>query len=214
MRNSDYVPDQITPVAAADVIRDMFSAASLAFCKDVSPETVAVLTAHSALETGRWKSMHNWNFGNVKASASWAGLFTCFRCNEIINGKVEWFNPSDGGYSVPPGHPQTRFRAFTSLETGLVSHLTFLTTKRYIKALDEALRGDPNKFCSELKSAGYFTAALAPYVRAVSSLFDEYLPAVHAYHNLSMKSLSDKPSSGADIEIVQSELLNAPNKSH
>jgi hypothetical protein len=142
---------------------------------DVSPTCVAILTAQSSLESGRWKSMHRFNFGNVKCSISWSGLFTTFACNEVIKGQVVWFGPEDGQWQNPPGHPQTRFRAFSSASQGAEDHLNFLKRSRYAKAWELAQRGDPIGFVHALHDAGYFTAPVGPYARGVDLLTAEYL---------------------------------------
>ena len=56
-----------TPVDVAKA----FKAASLSLGIDPNPGFVAVLMAQSGLETGHWKIMYNFNFGNVKASDQW-----------------------------------------------------------------------------------------------------------------------------------------------
>jgi hypothetical protein len=131
-----------------------------------SNDCIALLVAHSALETGRWKSIHCFNLGNEKASQEYAGLYCQFRCNEVINGKVQWFDPP---------HPQCNFRAFQSLESGAIDHLRFLSQReRYAKAWLAAKSGDPAAFVHALKAGGYFTADEGPYLSAVKSLFEEY----------------------------------------
>jgi hypothetical protein len=111
--------------------------------------------------------MHRYNFGNVKASDSYEYLFTSFRCNEVIGGRLEWFDPP---------HPQTNFRAFMDLETGVMDYLRFLSGRpRYSSSWHAASSGDPALFVHALRNAGYFTADEAPYRRAVQSLFVEYM---------------------------------------
>src|SRR5690242_20203330 len=68
-----------------------------------SNDTLALLYAQSALETGRWKKIYNYNFGNIKRNGD--EDYCMFKCNEIINGKTIWFNPP---------HRQTWFRAYPS----------------------------------------------------------------------------------------------------
>lgn len=162
------VPDKLTPCTAADVVRVFRSAMETVTGVTPKPEHLAVLVAQSALETGRWKSLHCWNFGNVKASASYEWLYCQFRCNEVINGKVVWFDPP---------HPQCNFRAFTSIDTGALDHIRFLSlSKRYARAWAAAISGDPATFVHALKASGYFTADEKPYLKAVLSLFREFLP--------------------------------------
>lgn len=160
------VPDRLTPMTAIDVAKAFKSAFATVCGVDPSRECLALLVAQSALETGRWKSIHCFNFGNVKASSTYTGKYCQFRCNEVINGKVEWFDPP---------HPQTNFRAFDSAETGAIDHISFLANRpRYAKAWQAALTGMPLTFVETLRAAGYFTADAGPYARAVTSLWKEY----------------------------------------
>lgn len=161
------VPDLLTPCSAQEYIRAIQQGLETLTGKTPSDGQVAVLTAQSALESGRWKSMHRNNPGNIKASPTYEFLYCQFRCNELINGKLEWFDPP---------HPQTNFRAFMDLETGVIDYLRFLSGRvRYAGAWEAAKRGDPAAFVHALKTAGYFTASEGPYLKAVNSLFNEYV---------------------------------------
>ena len=146
-------------------------------------DQLALAMAKNALETGRWKKMYNFNFGNIKAGESYVGMYTSFPCNEIIKGKVRWFMPAgestkDGEligerWGVPPGHPQTRFRAYANAWDGSQQYIDVLKT-RFTKAWDALLTGDPAKFVSTLKSLNYFTANEDSYLRGVASLQREF----------------------------------------
>jgi hypothetical protein len=161
------IPDLLTPCSAREYIHAVQDGLETLMGKSPSFGHVAVLTAQSALESGRWKSMHRNNPGNIKASSTYEYLYCQFRCNELINGKLEWFDPP---------HPQTNFRAFLDLEVGTLDYLRFLSQRvRYASAWEAAKRGDPAAFVHALKIAGYFTASEGPYLKAVVSLFNEYV---------------------------------------
>lgn len=158
------------------------------------PQTLAIHVAQSALETAWWQKMHRFDFGNEKCPADTEGWYCCFRCNEQIDGKYVWFRPEGqegpGGaivgqsYTVPPGHPQTRFKAFPSAIEGAAAHFSFLTTgrtgDRYRRAWNEAERGDPGTFVDALKAAKYFTADVLPYKRTVMQLTRRFLRDIDA----------------------------------
>jgi hypothetical protein len=158
-------------------------------------EVVALVMAKTALESGRWGlrpgAMKNYNICNLKCPADRAGMFTCFACDEILPGRGRvWFEP-DGkerdsrGWSqpmvwtVPPGHPQTRFRAFANRYDGFDQYVSFLAPKgpqsRYAAAWAKLLEGDANGFVYALKAAHYFTADVEPYRAAVLSLHQEFI---------------------------------------
>lgn len=164
---AELLDDKLTQLTPAEVCRAFMRAFFGVTTSMPSSETLALLMAQSALESGRWKSLHCFNFTNIKASDTYVGFACFYRCNEIINGKVEWFDPP---------HPQCRFRAFKSIDGGALDYLTFLSTrKRYATAWARALQGDPVAFVSALKSAGFFTANEEPYRKAVVSLTREYM---------------------------------------
>lgn len=154
-----------TPVTPGQV----YDALEIAWKKD--PELTApnhrmsllVLLAQWALETGRGLHMHNYNLGNIKSNAT-SGDWCFFACNEIIGGKVVWFEPD---------HPSCCFRSYPTLEAGAEDYLTILRN-RFSKAWPAVLAGDPYKFVSALKNQGYFTANVDTYRQSVVSLFNEF----------------------------------------
>lgn len=171
-----------------------------------SDEALALLLAHSALETGRWlQGLWCYNFGNKKASLSYPGLHCYFRCNELIDGKYEWFDPP---------HPQTRFRAYLTSADGAEAQVRFLGTasnpdrpNRYQAAWNALLAGQPENFCAALHRAGYFTAHLGPYQKAVTSLFREFLPDCRGYKPPSEPAHDDpetpEHSAVSDLDLDQ-----------
>ena len=158
---------------------------------DVLPGELALLLAHGALETGRWKSMHCWNLGNIKAGEGEDHCY--FECDEILTQKAaaEIHMKSktglvfienvraDGMVRVRflPDHTYARFRAYPSLRMGAVDYLLLL--RRRFKSAWEVLRkGDAAAFVDALKVARYFTADVGPYKSAVVSLAKEFIPIV------------------------------------
>jgi phage gp37-like protein len=146
-------------------------------------DQLALGCAKSALETGRWQKMWNFNWGNLKSGETYVGMYTCFRCNEVLDGKVRWFDPAgelDGNmhltgktFAVPPGHPQTRFRAFANEWDGAQSYIEVLQ-QRFPAAWKALLTGSPEQYVHALKASRYFTADEAPYLKGVRSLFNEF----------------------------------------
>lgn len=129
-----------------------------------SVDSLALLWSQWALETGRGKAIHCYNFGNIKRSND--ENYCMFRCNEILNGKLEWFDPP---------HKQTWFRAYPSAVDGALDYIMFLSQrKRYQKAWAAIQIGDPALFGHELKVAGYYTADEAHYTKSIVSLTKEF----------------------------------------
>jgi hypothetical protein len=183
----------------------------------IAPTTkaLALALAKTALETGRWTSMWNGNWGNIKAGESYAGMYTCFACNEVLKGKVVWFEPRGqldrkGGslvgveWGVPPGHPQTRFRAYANGYDGAQQYVDFVANGRYAEAWNRLLDGDAPGYVRALKLKGYFTADEATYLRGVESLFREFSAKLEA-----RKTDPAPPLSPDDYEETKPDVGNA-----
>lgn len=203
-----YTEPKLTPVSRERAFRAM----SWALGKDDVPDKVVALAlAQCALETGRWKACHNFNVGNIKAGPKYEGQYTAFSCNEVLNGKTRWFSPegeTDGedhligfGYDVPPGHPQTRFRAYANIYDGTLDYVSVLQA-RFSGAWPALEQGAAFEFVMALKMQGYFTADVAPYLRAVESLQREFLSVASA--------VPDIPEEPVDEELQRLLVLAQP----
>ena len=179
-----FTEDALTPFS----FEEADEAISAALPRGVSPAVRALALAKTALETGRWKKIHCFNWGNIKAGTSFQGMFTCFACGEELPEGSCWFEP-DGtiknltkrtvtkpvSFDVPPGHPQTRFRAYANRFDGAFEYVEFVKSGRYAQAWQALLAGDAVGYVHQLKLKGYFTAAEAPYTAAVVSMQKEFL---------------------------------------
>lgn len=161
----NLIPNVLTPMSALDVLK----AFRTAFCNEVgrtpSNSTLAILVAQSALECGRWKSMHCFNFGNIRPPKNWQGDYCQFRCNEqTAPGKWVWYDPPS---------PGSNFVAFKDAPSGAAFYMHMLAS-RWPEAWTAALSGNATAFVHGLKQRGYFTADEAPYLRAVTKLCAEF----------------------------------------
>lgn len=184
--NAVFTDDVVTPFSfdeAAEAMRDALYGTLGAY---PSNACLALALAKTALETGRWQHIHCFNWGNIKAGKTYAGMYTSFACNEVLRGQVVWFAPGGrldkkGGTvvseasTVPPGHYQTRFRAFANRFDGAFQYIDFIASGRYVDAWHELLAGDPDGYVKALHDKGYFTADPAIYGKGVKSLFNEFL---------------------------------------
>jgi hypothetical protein len=129
------------------------------------PAVLALLLAQSALETGHWKSIHNFNFGNQKAHPGYP-MIVQFRCSEVINGVERFFDPPD---------PHCNFRAYNSAVDGALDYLRVLKNRpHWWQGLHT---GDPNAFVAALATPPkYFTANPERYRATLVSLFHKYGP--------------------------------------
>jgi hypothetical protein len=167
--DSFFVPPQKTFFTEHDLATAIQVSFKNLFGKRVPIDTLAVLWAQFALECGRGKRCYNWNIGNIKRLKNRPGAersWTMYRCSEIIGGREIFFDPP---------HPQTMFCAYQSLDEAVTEHLSFLSGPRYSRALKAALSGNPEQYVLELKKAGYFTASVNLYLRAVNALYLEFI---------------------------------------
>lgn len=166
LKNDDglFIEDKLTPLSESEACYYLREAWKSIFGEYPSKESCALLWAQSALETGRWKLIHNHNWPNIKRIKG--NHWTSYKCNEVLNGKVEWFYPY---------HPQTHFAAYLTSLDGAVAYIKFLSERtRYREAWNEVLKGDPVAFTAALKRGGFFTANLATYTKGVVSLSNEF----------------------------------------
>lgn len=126
---------------------------------DATKEQLCILWCHTSLETGRGKFIFNNNYGNIKRRDG--QTYTSYKCNEILNGKPQWFEPY---------HPQTFFQSWDSATEGAKAYLQFLNKPRYAQALKALNEGDVSKYCAKLKEGGYFTADLLYYTNLMLKL--------------------------------------------
>ena len=134
-------------------------------------ESIAVIFAQNALETGLTKSMWNNNIGNVKYVANASdteAIQYCMLANtwEMVNGKKVIFQPP---------HPATWFRSFPTLTDGVVYHFNFLKNNRYKDSWIAVEKGDPALFAHLLKVKGYYTAAESEYVKLMNYYYNKFM---------------------------------------
>lgn len=133
-------------------------------------ESIGVLYAQNALETGGTVAMWNNNIGNVKyvpraGDEDWQYMMLA-NVWEMVNGKKVIFQPP---------HQATWFRAFPTLGDGIAHHLDFLRNNRYKKAWTAVEAGSPAEFSRLLKAAGYYTASEADYTKLMNVYFNRFM---------------------------------------
>ena len=190
---------------------------------------LSVLVAHGGFECGNFaEGLWNCNPGNIKAdlvglhAPAWSGEFTCITVNEILERDGQnievWFSPEGElvgrrgsalrypALAVPPGHAQTRMRAFSSLAEGVTDKIKFLLGDHWKGALEFAKRGDAAGYVRSIRAGGYFTAYRGqpdptPYETSVVSLAHTYRPIVEA--------VGGSPVSTEPLSRVQADPLEA-----
>ncbi len=182
-----FTADALTPLTFERAASAMKAALASQMTAAVREDQLALALAKTALETGRWQKFHAWNWGNVKAGDDFVGMFTAFGCGEELSEGSCWFDP-DGtitnrtkktirkpvAYDVPPGHPQTRFRAYANEFDGAFEYVDFVNSGHYAGAWKALLTGDALAYVHQLKLAHYFTADETVYAVGVVALQKEF----------------------------------------
>lgn len=156
-------------------------------------ESLALVLAQSALETGRWEKMVDWNFGGVKANSTKIDhtYFWTAECvspttgNDLIAKSTAAAparlatdqNRCKAGelrIMVGPKHPWARFRAFESAEAGARDYLGFLATRTAAWEIANTT-ADAKSFVAALKKARYFMGPEDVYFANVASMQREFL---------------------------------------
>ena len=176
-----YTPTIVKKLSEAEATYGLREAWKKIYGNYPNNKQLALLWAQSCLETGRWKVIRNYNFGNIKkkfANPKYkitddGHKFTMFATGENLwnntTKKTEW-------HWFEPPHLQTAFRAYGSLVAGAEDYIRFVSQKkRYVKAWAEVLKGDPKAYSHELKVAGYYTAPEELYTKGVVRLTEEFL---------------------------------------
>jgi flagellum-specific peptidoglycan hydrolase FlgJ len=163
------VPTVRTSYKGIDLIKGFIDGWVKAFNEIPSKETVGVLYAQNALETGGTVFMWNNNIGNIKYIPSVSDTGDYMMLNnvwEIINGKKVIFQPP---------HQATWFKSYPTLADGVAQHYDFIKNRRYAKAWSAVESGNPAEFAHLLKLAGYYTAPESDYIRGMNNYFNKYM---------------------------------------
>lgn len=175
---SQEVEALLTPMASGAEVRQLFETAlheqpaipfavpgagTLADLIGLTANAASMLTAHSALETGSWKHMFHFNFGNTTQVPTSPGQFYRLK--------------APGSDEKTPHH----YTVFLSPRQGADALINFLRSKRYEDALPAAMRGDCDGYVAALKAGGYFGDSLEQreaiaegYRKAVCALFKKF----------------------------------------
>lgn len=190
-----YITDEIKILKEAEAAYALREAWKRIYKEYPSDNSLAVLWSKSCLETGRWKHIHRYNFGNIKRKIDdKINLFTMFECGEEVSlvtaQKMITEDPErisivrtyiengikKASIKIKPGHLWSQFTAHTTAEDGAEFYIRFVSQKaRYAKAWQKVILGDPVGYAHELKVAGYYTADEKQYTNGVLRLFNEFL---------------------------------------
>lgn len=192
-----FIAAQKTPASPAEIYEALRAVWVERLGSEPKRESLLVLLAQWAFETGRGKSMWNWNMGNQKGrpGGSDGRSWTFFACNEILSASaadrlVASAKPRIDGKGPDavvtkslvnglkevwfyPNNSVCCFRAYDTLRDGAFDYFDLLR-KRFASAWPAVEAGDPAQFSHLLKKANYYTADESHYTRSLVSIFNEY----------------------------------------
>lgn len=200
-----FLPDKLTPVAVEQLIAATYFGHRTVMGAPPPAPCLAVEVAQECLETGNGQHLHWYEVGNKKWAPDWDGHWTMFRCSEVVGGKVVWFEPPPDGSFLAA----CAFRANLSAEDGCAEQVKFLATRdRYRKAWGLIYAGKADAAVRELGRAGYFTANVDAYARAVLLIYGHLLEPCAAY--VAGRSLVLDPELRGRVEGLVLESLYDP----
>lgn len=148
---------------------------------------IHILHAQSALETGHWKAIMNYNLGGAKKHGDndWC-YFTTTERFPHAQADQQLASSKPGAEVTLVRQDETHktlrfsgkqrmncFASWEDLDTAARDHLALLF-RRFPKAIDQAKKGDAKAYVRELKKAGYFTASEEEYSKIVDSIARSY----------------------------------------
>ncbi len=161
------VPNKMTPLSPAQAAQAISDGYLLVTRKRPNPVILALLIAQSALETGNWASIHNYNFGNKKWSSSDRN-WQFFRCSEIVTVdgvKKEVF--------YDPPHPACKFAAYGSAAEGAAAFIRLLQSRPHWWSGLQS--GTVDGFIAGLTTKpAYFTANPTTYRNTLAERMNKY----------------------------------------
>jgi len=174
-----------TPVDIDVLVRALHNAWESYFGSVPSTDSVLVLVAQWALETGWGKSMYCYNLGNVKAGIV-AKNYCYYACSEILSNETvnRWIKQdpktavlvrkignSRSEVRFYPENICCKFKAFETLEAGVSDFLEVLYN-RFAFAWLYVCKGNPAGYAHALKQAHYYTADEVIYTKALVGVFN------------------------------------------
>jgi hypothetical protein len=204
---ADRLVAEKTPATVQEIFTALWRAWVQIFGTTPRVESILILLAQWAFETGYGKAMRCFNFGNVKSTPTDGFDYCYFACNEILT-KAQALayvakNPEtakitkvrDDGKVVIwfyPDHPGCRFRAFHSIFEGAIDHLS-IVSKKFSKSWPAVLAGDPKQYAHMLKMQKYYTGDESVYTSSLVSIF----------HGLVKRNMVVEPEEVKPVDLNQ-----------
>jgi flagellum-specific peptidoglycan hydrolase FlgJ len=187
--------NQLTPLTADQAAAALSEGYKLVTGALPSPAILGLLIGQTSLETGNWKKIHNYNFGNVRGESP-DGLFTSFRAGEIIDGKEKFLEAGD---------PKNKFRAYRDAASGAADYIRALRHRPHW--WDGLQSGTVDGFIHGLTTyPAYFTANAAEYARVLENRMANYTALTAQYskrHSSLLAAIGVGVAAGTGFVLVR-----------
>lgn len=117
----EVLPNKITPMTVDQAAKALSDGYKKVTGSRPNKLVLGLLVAQSALETGNWASIHNYNFGNFKASSS-DKYIQYFGCNEGYGAN---------SVNYPAGDPHCIFAAYVTAADGAAAFIKGLKNRQH-----------------------------------------------------------------------------------
>lgn len=149
-----------TKVSEGEMAQAIVNAWRTLFGSEPYKEQVALIMAQNSLETANREKMWNYNVGNITTDGK---------------GEYDYFEAIDKYTTGPQANKPFKFRAYRTLQDGIVDYLKFLSTRsNFSQAWQHILNPDPVSYSKALREANYYTGSEAAYTKSLKSLFDTF----------------------------------------
>jgi hypothetical protein len=192
---SQILPDKLTPLTPDEAAKAISDGYKSVVGHKPSKKILLLLLGQTALETGNWKSIHNYNFGNAKATSS--DLFAqYFACGEVEHG-VE--------VHYPAGDPHCIFAAHQTAADGAAHYIRVLRNRdHWWKGLNT---GTVPGFIRGLTTTPvYFTANPITYASVLSDRASRYTEQAKRYSSSTILQILGGIAVGALAFVGASQL--------
>lgn len=166
----EVLGNKLTPLSAEQATQALSDGYKKLVGHKPSKKILALLVGQTALETGNWKSLHNYNFGNAKATSS-DPFIQYYACSEVLNGTEQFFQAGD---------PHCVFAAHQTAADGAAHYIKVLKNRAHWWSGLQS--GSVPKFIAGLTTTpAYFTANPTTYGNTLSKLATQYMPLAKKY---------------------------------
>lgn len=181
-------PCKATPMTPEQVFIALGAAWQMLTGTQPDRRMIHIFHAQSAVETGHWKSVNNFNLGGIKKHdpCDWTYYATSedYKSEAAANAVLASSKPGAEVTLVKKGpngirlkfsgkQRTTCFASWEDLDAGARGYVSLLL-RRFPKAIEKAKVGDAKGYVAELKKAKYFTGPEAEYAATVESITKSY----------------------------------------